>query len=368
MKTKQTIVLMAIGILVGCSNPGGGNPPPPPSPPIEINSVTELNAINTSAENLSGNYKLMANITVTVPIGNVGGDMIPFSGDFDGNGYTVTLNITSGISVSGGTYPGTYAGLFAGLSGTVHDLTVIGTINITGATLDLYAGGVAGATLPGAAVSNVSSSVDVSASGSGDVYAGGILGASQSAVSNVYATGNISATTSGTKEAYAGGIAGTVTPTGAVSYAYATGQVSATGTGTGNGVGTGKITLGAGGIVGGSNGAPVRYTVALNSGVSVIDSTPPSYNKCSYRITSTSGGTVTGGPNYGKADLGPTGGSYPIDKGDDDQDGVDVTVTGGPPSAYTAPNEAWWTDYGFSGADWTTVWEWDTATGLPKLR
>jgi hypothetical protein len=83
--------------------------------------------------------------------------------------------------------------------------------------------------------------------------------------------------------------------------------------------------------------------------------------------------TTNGATNYGKADLTPSvtgsGSSHLNDKGADQQDGVDVTVTGGPlPAAYTAPDQTWWTGTGFMGANWTTVWQWDTATGLPKLR
>jgi hypothetical protein len=169
---------------------------------------------------------------------------------------------------------------------------------------------------------------------------------------------------------YAGGIVGTAVDGGEVSYAYATGAVSATGTGTGVASGENSTTLGAGGIAGAASNAPVRYTVALNSSVSVIE-TGSNYNKCSFRITSTSIGTVTvnGAANYGKADLSPTGGSYPVDKGADKLDGVDVTVTGGPlPAAYTAPDQDWWTNTGFIDAYWTTVWQWDATTGLPKLR
>jgi hypothetical protein len=330
---------------------------------------------------MSGNYKLTADITVTAPIGYVSGvTPVPFTGDFDGNGHTVTLNITSGLTVSGGPLAGTYAGLFAALGdltgspgtrGLVHDLTVAGTINITGATV--YVGGVAGGTLPSAAVSNVASSVTVSASGSGDVLAGGIVGVSQCAVSNVYATGNVSATTSGTN-AIAGGIVGASSLGCSVSYAYATGAVSAIGTGTGAYVGSDdcNTVVAASGIGGGGGGATVGHTVALNSSVSASDNS--TYKKISYRISHADHGTVTtnGAANYGDAALTPTGSSptsQPFDPGADQQDGVNVTVTGGPlPTAYTAPDQTWWTNPGFSGADWTTVWEWDTTTGLPKLR
>jgi hypothetical protein len=82
------------------------------------------------------NYKLTADITdsVTTPIGNVSGtDIIPFTGDFDGNGHTIAVKITRGITVPTGPLAGTYGGLFAGIGygGSVHDLTVDGTVTIT---------------------------------------------------------------------------------------------------------------------------------------------------------------------------------------------------------------------------------------------
>jgi hypothetical protein len=357
----------------GDGGDGGGGAP------IEISTLAELNNISADSASLSKNYKLMANITgVTTPIGDVSGSIpIPFTGDFDGNGHTITINITNGLTITGGPIAGSFAGLFAfagaqsgdpGTSGTVHDLTVKGTINITGTAL--YAGGVIGAMLPSAEVKNVASSVNITASGS-NVYAGGIAGASQGAVSNVYATGNVLATTSGAKSVYAGGVVGT----GAVSYAYATGNVSASATGTGPGTGDHSVTVGAGGIAGAASNNVVRNTVALNSAISASGN---NYNRCSYRITSTSTGTVTtnDAANYGKADLIPSisgsgGDSHSNNEGADREDGVDVTVTvtGGPlPAVYTAPIKEWWTETGFEGADWTTVWQWDTATGLPKLR
>jgi hypothetical protein len=40
-------------------------------------------------------------------------------------------------------------------------------------------------------------------------------------------------------------------------------------------------------------------------------------------------------------------------------DGVDVSTS-------DAADQSWWTGTGFSGADWTNVWEW--GTNQPKLR
>jgi hypothetical protein len=359
--------------------------------------------------------------------------MAPFTGDFDGNGHTITVNITNSLTISTGDLAGTYAGLFAGIGagGSVHNLTVTGTVNISGAVV--YAGGVVGGMLPTASISNVTSSVAVSvtSSGNGDVIAGGIAGAvqggtisnshatgaisasgnedvtaggvvgvskegtvrnasaagsvlaitsaaegaqaggvlgvsQQGIVSNVYATGNVSATSNGGSMGV-GGVVGACEG-GTVSYVYATGSVSATAQGTGPGEDDDSITVCAGGIVGGSNPGPViRYTVALNSAVSASGI---NYKRVSHRIISTPTNVVTtnGAANYGKSDLSPTGGGNPPE-GATSQNGADVAVTGGPlPAAYTAPDQNWWRNTGFSGADWTTVWDWDTSTGLPKLR
>jgi hypothetical protein len=350
--------------------------------PINIGNQAELEAIDDSPANMNKSYTLTADIAgpVTAPIGLKSGDTpIPFTGDFDGGGHTVTLNITSGLDVSLDTPQGSFSGILAGLfaavgdlpgnpgaRGKVYDLKVAGAIDVSGAAA-VVAGGVAGVTMPGAEIRNVASSVDVSATGGGGVNAGGVAGVSQGTVSDVYAIGAVSATTSaGTASAYAGGIAGAAAQGSTVSYAYATGSITVTGTGTGPGQNDHSVTLGAGGIAGAATSAPVSYTVALNSAVSVNNNT--TYNRCSFRITSTSGGTViTNGGNYGKSDLSPAGGSYSPDPGADQQDGASVVVTGGPPSAYTAPTQDWWTDTAWTGADWSNDWKWDGTAGLPKL-
>jgi hypothetical protein len=408
---------------------------------IAINSLEQLNAISAAANNYAGlrkNYKLTADISgVTTPIGAVsGGRFVPFTGDFDGNGHTVTVNITSGLTIPSGPLAGTYAGLFAaagelsgdpGTRGTIHDLKVSGTINIKiSADRMLCAGGVVGGMLPTASVSKVVSSVDVSASGKGMAAAGGIAGGLQGGtVSNASASGNISATTTSTSDdirAHAGGIAGAVMGA-VVSRVYATGNVSATSSGddaqaggvvgsadddsdvnnvyatgnvsaTGNGpeaharaggvmgnihnggtlsyaYATGDISVTvstksgqAAGIVGNLDPGSVHNTVALNGSISISGT---SYEKAARRVIGRITGTMA--DNYGKADLTPSGGSGSMDKGANRQDGEDLTVTGGPlPTAYTAPNENWWKNTGFSGADWTTVWQWDSAKGLPVLR
>jgi predicted small lipoprotein YifL len=394
--------------------------------PIPIGSLQELNAISTDAANLSKNYKLTADITgpITAPIGSVSGNMVPFTGEFDGNGHTITVSITSGAAFSMGEYSGIYAGLFAGIGtgGSVHDLTVTGTVTITNSGNGMAgAGGVVGGMLPGASISNVESSVavtvtstasrDVLAGGivgglqggtvsnshatgvisaestatSGDINvdAGGAVGAAQGVISRVYATGNVTATGNSNDDGnvQAGGVAGAINDPAEVRNAYATGNVSA----------TGKIDVRAGGVVGNVHeGKIVKYVYAtgvvsvtvngsdgqaggivgefyhggeVSNAVALnasINISGSSSSKKSQRVIGRYASPSIMANNYGKADLTPTG-SYTERKGSDQQDGADVTAS-------NASTQTWWTGTGFSGADWETIWQWDGTSGLPKLR
>jgi hypothetical protein len=214
-------------IFIGCENGNNLPPPSPPPPPVEIDTLEGLLAIGANTGNLSKNYILTADITgpVTTPIGTG-----PFIGDFDGNGHSITMTITDGPTFSISGYSGTYAGLFAGIGpgGSVHDLTVGGTVTITNSANQLVVvGGVAGGLLPGASISNVESSVavTVTSSGNGDVIAGGIAGGVQAGtVRNSHATGNVSATStaaSGDINVNAGGVVGNFHQSGEVSHTVA---------------------------------------------------------------------------------------------------------------------------------------------------
>jgi len=77
-----------------------------------------------------GNYQLTADITVTAPYAN---EFTDFSGTFDGNGHTVTLNITASTA---------NVGLFSTLAGgaVVKNVITAGSISST----EKYVGGIAG--------------------------------------------------------------------------------------------------------------------------------------------------------------------------------------------------------------------------------
>lgn len=78
-----------------------------------------------------GNYQLTADITVTAPYAN---EFTDFSGTFDGNGHTVTLNITANTN---------YVGLFSKLAGgaVVKNVITVGSVTATGKN---NVGGIAG--------------------------------------------------------------------------------------------------------------------------------------------------------------------------------------------------------------------------------
>ena len=371
---------------------------------IGISTLAQLKDISDNAANLGRKYKLLANISgVDTPIGDISTGTA-FSGDFDGNDKSIAVNITSGSTVDGGEYGFvTVAGLFAASAGPIYNLTVTGTVNVSsgsgsmlmaggvvgallgaeiskvassvavtggGTYFEMGVGGVAGVILPGATINSTYATGAVTATSNGRVSAGGIAGTSQGgAVSNVYTTGNISATTSGTKSVYAGGIIGAFGDGGSVSYAYATGSVSSNGTGTGNGnsAGENEVAIAACGIVGGNSTSPVRYTVALDSSIS-IDSGCYSrnYKTLAFRISTTHLGIVTtnGAINYGKKDLATTGDQSYVGALNDaqrlSQNGTDTDDS--------TPTENWWKTTAWVTADWTNVWEWNGTKSLPTFK
>ena len=195
--------------------------------PYMISTVSQLQAINNDPD---AHYKLAGNIDLSgldfEPIGNV--DAGPFTGSFDGNGYTI-----SNLTVDSGKY----AGLFGYNEGQVTDVTlskvsVQGTKYVAGVVAyndetgtvsecevrsgkitaadglsKMYAGGVVGynsGTFEGYSYNGA----DINTSDSnGNIYAGGIIGYSSSTVSfSADNKGNMTADNKG--YTYMGGIAG----------------------------------------------------------------------------------------------------------------------------------------------------------------
>lgn len=95
---------------------------------IEIESAEELAKIGVDTTNypVNGNYKLVNNITLSGEWTPLCTANTPFTGIFDGNGYTI-----SGLTVSNTNIESeTFIGMFINVSGTVKNLT-LDTVSIT---------------------------------------------------------------------------------------------------------------------------------------------------------------------------------------------------------------------------------------------
>lgn len=110
----------------------------------------------------SGNYQLTEDITVTAPYGN---DITGFTGTFDGNGHTVTLDITASTA---------YVGLFSKLAGgaVVRNVITAGSVTATGKNNVGGIAGVADTELGAITISNCKNEAAIK----GNKVVGGILG------------------------------------------------------------------------------------------------------------------------------------------------------------------------------------------------
>ena len=167
-----------------------------------------------------GNYQLTADITVTAPYAN------DFTGTFDGDGHTVTLEITAKTN---------YVGLFKTLAGgaVVKNVKVDGTVSGTE--------GVAGiaAQANGATISGCINCAEISAT---ERHVGGIVGKLRGGtVENCYNTGAISS--SRTRPINMGGIAGYVDGGASVENCYNTGSITGSGDNTAAVVGWNAATV-----------------------------------------------------------------------------------------------------------------------------
>lgn len=169
---------------------------------------TVSSAKEFAAMDASGSYTLTKDIIVTEPYAS------DFSGTFDGDGHTVTLNITSGSANTG---------LFKKLVGgaTVKNVTTAGTVS-GGASTGAIAGNADGKV----SIFNCKNTATVTGTGKG---VGGILGYSYPA--NGYATiescANTGAIVAEGKQ-QTGGIAGNLEGAHVIRNCYNTGSVTAT--------------------------------------------------------------------------------------------------------------------------------------------
>ena len=153
-----------------------------------------------------GSYKLTADITVTEPYAN------DFSGTFDGNGHTVTLNITASTA---------NVGLFSKLAdgAVVKNVITAGSVTTTGKN---NVGGIAGTADGNVTIENCKNKASIK----GGKGAGGILGYSEpgSGFVTISSCANMGSV-SGTRK-QVGGIAGNVVGTHIIRNCYNQGDIS----------------------------------------------------------------------------------------------------------------------------------------------
>lgn len=154
-----------------------------------------------------GNYQLTANITVTAPYAN------DFTGTFDGNGHTVTLNITASTA---------NVGLFSKLAGgaVVKNVITAGSISST----EKYVGGIAGFANTYSGDVTIENCKNTAAVQGGNGV-GGIFGYCSGSAHSVTITGCANTgTISGTRNS--GGICGTLENAHFIKNCYNSGAVT----------------------------------------------------------------------------------------------------------------------------------------------
>lgn len=165
----------------------------------------------------SGNYQLTEDITVTAPYGNDITGFTGFTGTFDGNGHTVTLDITASTA---------NVGLFSKLAGgaVVRNVITAGSVTVDHTNKKSYVGGIAGyanAYENPILIENCKNTAAIS----GYKAVGGILG--QGTNTNgitIYSCAN-TGTIAGANTQI-GGIAGSITATATIESCYNTGDVN----------------------------------------------------------------------------------------------------------------------------------------------
>lgn len=235
MKKRSILIISAILVIslltsVFCAIPVSADDTPAETVPVtEISTVDGLKAV---ANNLSGSYKLTADIDLGGAAWTPFGE---FNGTFDGNGKTISnFTITADSS---------YGQLYAGLFSTVGATGIVKNVKVAKATIttsySTMTGAIAGRSLVGSVISGcvTADDVKVTANGefTGNLHLGGIVGHSYSdrleyCENNATVTVEYSVKPSdggepGTRETLAGGITGRA-GVGLVQYCINNGDVT----------------------------------------------------------------------------------------------------------------------------------------------
>lgn len=207
----------------------------------------------------SGNYQLTADITVTAPYGN---DITGFTGTFDGNGHTVTLDITASTA---------NVGLFSKLAGgaVVKNVITAGSVTVDHTNKKSYVGGIAGyanAYENPILIENCKNTAAIT----GKEEVGGILGRCSGSAHSVTVTGCINTGTINGTNRKVGGICGNLEGTHVIRNCYNTGGISVS-------------KSGIAGILGrGSKGVLIEncYSVGNSGAYALLGTTSTTYTAC----------------------------------------------------------------------------------------
>ena len=183
--------------------------------PYQIATIAQLqnvNAVHVGTDRGSQHFRLTADIgstanPVTFMIGGADAATDTFSGTFDGNGHTITIDLT-GTAQTNGLFRQTQA------SGTIQNLTVAGSLTST-------FGGVGTGGLVGTNFGTIINSTSTANVLTGTT-AGGLVGIHSGTIRNSSATGNVSGTTK------VGGLVGLMNAGGVVVDSLSSGTVTAT--------------------------------------------------------------------------------------------------------------------------------------------
>ena len=215
----------------------------------EIDSAAKLQWAKDSAA-MSNDYVLTADVDMSgcTWSNGIGSSGAPFTGDFDGNGRTI-----SNLTISGGNTQN--LGLFDYLNGSVFDLTIaspsvtgtndfvapvagqlgasgsISNVTATSVTVSAsqFAGGIVGKAWNGSTITTVTVSGSVTATGT---WAGGIAAFAEATISQATS----SATVSGSSNI--GGLVGQLSSAGSLTSSQSTGNVSGSSDSVGGAVGS----------------------------------------------------------------------------------------------------------------------------------
>jgi hypothetical protein len=261
--TQKSAGALVLGLLVflqaGCENPAGTVSNRAAAGPlrIDINDVNDLNMIGMPGYPLDGTYDLTADLELVDWIPSAPNNGNAFSGQFNGNGHTITIKSFDS------TYGGQYLGVLGYINGPtggppaqVNNLTV--AFDFDSLPLEMaanYIGGIAGY-IGNALVGGVSVTGSISCQEISFLYIGGITGyLSNTAVTKSFAE-DLAITGASGSIVYVGGLAGYGNAS-KFTACSASGSVSGTGQGDGSAAG------GIAGLIG--NTSTIESCSATNS-------------------------------------------------------------------------------------------------------